>query len=862
MTGQIDEITTDGQIRTISLSKVSQKVGPLVMTWNAHSATWMVTGADSATKLVINDHQPVPVSGYPLSHLDTIRCSSFVGRFFRIPEPPRLNGVQCRELRIGRSPVIIGRSSVDYTTQDSSTVLKLDPDDRSISKSHVRIHVEANSHVITDLSKTGTFLNGKMFQHKRLLPGDRFAVGGYLFEFTGHSIFCIDQLSGSQIRGFQLCRSVGPKRASRRILDRVDIEILSGETIGILGLSGQGKSTLMNLLAGVTCPTSGSVILDGDTVENSMSTNSVGFVPQDDIVHPELTVKDAMTLTAKLRLALDQSNIDALVIGILERLDLSRQANQPIHTLSGGQRKRVNISTELFSRPSVLFLDEPTSGLDPASEENVFETLDLLNRTGQTIVCTTHSVQRAYLFDRVAFIHQGRMVYFGTPENAKSHFSQFRDGSGTEGTGPEIGLDRVYKVLATSPDGKFLEDTFAGSVLAMPKQEKTPPPRRVIPPPPKPARPGFFKSMSVMIETQARILFSDSRNVGSLILQAAGIGLLAGWVGRDDPEFRFFVCLIAALWFGCSNAAQAIVRELPVFRRERMAGLVLAPYVLSKTVFLSIIVWLQIVMLLVAQSIPAILAPTQPGLSEHANDLLPTSAAGVLIFAVSFILSGVVGVQMGLAISSFSRSMTHATLWVPLLLIPQILFSGFVVTLPEMPMTARFFSHFVPSSGAQRLLDAGNVLSRRVPLMTEKTRVPLFFETAFERDRNGQWDILPGKYPDRLKPATLSGYNEIEEYNTAWQNIVVIPSKIGAMALPTYSDQHPTSSPRSTEDKNFLYERPDVRYRAGEIAGATEQVTLGLCTLLGWIAVCFVVIWRGLVLAQPETLQPKWVRRT
>lgn len=864
-------------MQATELSKGQTAFGPanaqVILEWMPVKATWTVMAPVPEAGLLINGRAVTGSMRVPLTHFDIITVAGTQVRFLRIPEPPHLKTGPCWEYFLGSRKLVIGRLEGEALTTGSLPhdvdFWNLDQEDRAVSKLHVEIRRESAGYIIYDRSTTGTYLNGSAFQPRALVPGDRFNISSYYFEFTGSSVRCVDQVSGALLEGHGLVLEVPHEKGLKRILRGVSIEIKAGEFLGVLGGSGQGKSTLMNILGGLALATDGKVLLDGTaTGSQRSSAGAVGFVPQDDIVHHELRVRDAVTLTAKLRLAVPPEAIEKLVSSILNRLGLEKQQHQPISSLSGGQRKRVNIATELLARPPILFLDEPTSGLDPENEEGVITTLQNLCRTGQTVVCTTHSLHKAYLFDRIAFIHDGRLMFIGTQDEARSHFLENRDMTATEDGGPSIKLERIYKLLSEQQDPEILEKKFLNSPRAPFQPDAPPPPRRVMPTLPRLKRPGFLTTLRVLIQTQWSILRADPRNWKSLLLQAIGIGALAGWVGRDDPEFRFFACLIATLWFGCSNAAQTITRELPIFRRERIAGLSLHPYILSKTVFLSVISWLQVLMLLAAQALPVVLASAANPPGNPGRDLFPHTAGGMGLFGLAFLLAGVVGVMIGLSLSSHARTTTQATLWVPLVLIPQILFSGFVVTLPEMPPLARLFSYAIPSASAQRLLDAGNVSGERLPLMTDKTEVPMFFWTDFKETEPGM--AVRKLTPQNVrKKVRIDGreetlvYRELDEYATSWQNIVTDVSRTGLEKLPTHNEQYGQADKEGGDEgssKIYLYKRPDVMAEAGSLYPAMQTALRSVISLLAWVGICYGIIWTGLTLTQPETLRPAWAR--
>jgi ABC-type multidrug transport system ATPase subunit len=855
MQGLIDQLTPGGQLKTLKLGKARAAFEQAVLEWQPLKLTWVISAASPAAVVHINGHLLAEGDSVELHHLDEIHVGGKRCRFLRVPDVPTWRSAPCPEVFLAQKKWLIGRAdaggAAEVARPDQERWL-LDPDDdRHTARVHVEIYPSGGGHVIHDVSPTGTYLNGAAFQEKLLVPGDRFVIGSYHFEYTGNSLCCVDGLLGARVEGHDLNLTVQHEDWLKAILRDVSIEIKAGEFLGILGGSGQGKSTLMNVLSGVLLPTKGHVLLDGEPLGTKLLAGSaVGFVPQDDIVHGELTVLQALTLTAKLRLAVSKSAIDALVAGTIQKLGLEKHVGQSIHSLSGGQRKRVNIATELLVRPAILFLDEPTSGLDPENEEIVITTLRNLSDTGQTVVSTTHSLHKAFLFKRIAFVHDGQLIFLGTQDQAREHFfGSNEDATITDANSPTVRLERIYKRVKEQNDGEKWLNKFRNSALAPFSASEYPPPRQVFTRRPQLARPGFWGSLRVLALTQWSILVSDRKNWLSLLMQALVIGTLAGWVGREDPEFRFFACLIATLWFGCSNAAQTIVRELSIFRRERIAGLSLHPYILSKTCFLSLISWVQILILLAAQALPVLLF--NHGKNAPAYDVLPFDGLG--LFLLAFAMLGVVGVQIGLALSSLARTTTQATLWVPLALIPQILFSGFVVVLPEMPESARVFSHFVPSASAQRLVDLSNISGKRVPLMAKDTEIPMFFWT------DEQLNPFPfsgtHSHANDLPDKNGTIYTEIDEYNTSWQNWIVDVPRLGR--------HDPTSVDPSFKVKNYIRKRSDI---AGDLKAGAEfnldgRAYPAVLGLLLWSAFCYWIIWLGLSLAQPAPLRPRWLQR-
>jgi ABC transport system ATP-binding/permease protein len=211
----------------------------------------------------------------------------------------------------------------------------------------------------------------------------------------------------------------------KTILEGVSLALKKGEFVGLIGGSGSGKTTLLTCLNGHRRPSEGEVAINGETGPPTEKIRRlIGYVPQDDIVHKTLTVERALHYACLLRLdeATPEEKIDYRVGKILYQLDLREQKDKKIESLSGGQRKRVNIGVELLHSPRLFFLDEPTAGLDPGLERQLMKLMAALAKSDRTVVMTTHLMQHADMFDILIFIHKGRMVYFGPSETITEFF--------------------------------------------------------------------------------------------------------------------------------------------------------------------------------------------------------------------------------------------------------------------------------------------------------------------------------------------------------------------------------------------------------------------------------------------------------
>jgi len=215
--------------------------------------------------------------------------------------------------------------------------------------------------------------------------------------------------------------------ASRRaILSGIDLSFERGEVSAVIGPSGSGKSTLLKCLTTSHRPTAGRVLLGEEDIWQMRRRYrmDLGYVPQDDIIHRQLTVRQAFRFSSRLRLdtGMDSATVDKRVESITELLGLAERRDARIRRLSGGQRKRVNIGIELLADPDILILDEPASGLDPGTEEDLVVLLKRLARFGRTVVLTTHSMEYLSSVDKIVLIMEGRVVFAGRHEEMLSHF--------------------------------------------------------------------------------------------------------------------------------------------------------------------------------------------------------------------------------------------------------------------------------------------------------------------------------------------------------------------------------------------------------------------------------------------------------
>ena len=328
--------------------------------------------------------------------------------------PPQFHGEVARIVPLEDATITLGSDA------DNDLVL---PND-SITRHHAAIEPWPEGYAVHDAgSKTGTFINGRAVKWSGLRPGDLIQLGPYLFQFKKSFLLWLRQPAALTLAAVGLRHQAG----SLTLLDQVNLVARPGEFVGLLGPSGAGKTTLLNALCGLVPAQQGQVLLNGAALYDQPGRwrRIIGYVPQEDIVHVELTPRQAFRYAARLRLP-DATPNDERVTQVdktLTLLELDQRADVPIHRLSGGQRKRVSVGVELIGRPRLLFLDEPTSGLDPSTEAKLMATLRELAHQGRTVLCTTHIMENVELFDRIAVLAPGgKLAYFGPPEEAQEYF--------------------------------------------------------------------------------------------------------------------------------------------------------------------------------------------------------------------------------------------------------------------------------------------------------------------------------------------------------------------------------------------------------------------------------------------------------
>lgn len=459
-------------------------------------------------------------------------------------------------------------------------------------------------------------------------------------------------------------RGAGRSVRGRQILEAVTFTARRGEVVAIAGGSGAGKSTLLELLAGRHGADQGVVAIDGRAIDPADAT--VGYVPQDDIVHGSLPLLRTLEYAAALRLRVDRAEERrALARRVLAAVGLSEHLDTRVESLSGGQRKRACIAVELLGDPELFLLDEPTSGLDPATAASLLDLLHELAARGATVVLTTHAPSDLDRCDRIVFLAPGgRHVFTGTADEARACFGVRH-------------LADAYEKLAASPSvegASVAESTQRGRTAV----DATGPPVR---------RPGWLWQWTASSARTAELIVRNRLTLAILIGSPVFVIAMLAAVFRPGSfdaaqplgaaQLVFWV-VFSAFFFGLTYGLLQVVTERDVFRRERDAGLRPGAYLAAKmTVLAPFLAMVDAAMLWVLDQ----------------NRQLPVQSTGhALRLWGALIAVSSAALLVGLAASALVCSASQATLALPMLCFPQVLFAGAIVPVNEMALPGRVLS--------------------------------------------------------------------------------------------------------------------------------------------------------------------------
>jgi len=571
-------------------------------------------------------------------------------------------------------------------------------DDPRVSRRHALLRRLGTTFQIEDLGSTnGIFVNGQRVERTTLADGDQIQIGGQVLRFDPSVLTHYARGRGAQVDAIDLVKIVGK---GLTILNSVSLSVYPGELVAIVGGSGAGKTTLLNALSGVSPPTRGRVLYDGDDYYQHFAAyrQVLGYVPQDDIVHPELSVYRTLYYAARLRLPSDTSSaeIEDRIARVLDHLELTARRDTEVRKLSGGQRKRVSIGVELLTEPEVFYLDEPTSGLDPGLDLRMMELLRGIADQGRTVILTTHATRNVMLCDKVAFMARGgHLAFYGPPAEALTYFGvddfveiyRLLDADGA----PEQASARF---AVSEPFERHIASRLdAGAFAGAASQGADPPTGRARAIRTKRSGgPSWPRQLFWLTARYLSVLRGDRVALGMLLAAAPMIALVMGSTFDKHPFARtiddggdvsqaialIYVVVAATIFLGSFVAARSIAEESAIYARERLVNLAIAPYVLSKVLALSLFALFQSAALVgvVAMRLEI------PGGTRMLVDWFGVVA-----------LVSLASLGMGLVVSALSTNTLRAMLLHSLVINPQLVLCGALVPLKQLDEGTKLVSN-------------------------------------------------------------------------------------------------------------------------------------------------------------------------
>ena len=589
-----------------------------------------------------------------------------------LPPPvrtPTSTGPLARADRIPPQGLNIGRTS------DNEIVVN----DPLASRRHARLVKAPEGLVVEDAgSANGTFVNGRREQRVALHERDIVTIGNIDF-LVQEGTLVVRQKPVTE-QGLDVHGVGFTVEGNKQLLVDVNMQAGRGTLTALIGPSGAGKSTLSKLIAGATHPSAGVVTFEGRNLhaEYEAMRSRIGMVPQDDVLHRQLTVRQALGYAAELRLPPDTSKADrrAVIDGVLDELSLTEHADTRVDKLSGGQRKRASVALELLTGPALLLLDEPTSGLDPALDRQVMTMLRELADAGRTVIVVTHSVACLDMCDQVLLLAPGgKTAYFGHP-GAVGTFLGTSDWA------------EIFAQVAADPDRAFANYRA--------KQAAVPPP-----PPPaprgdqgKPPKSSARKQFSTLSRRQFRLILADRGYLiflvllpfvlGGLSLVVPGTnGLAIGPLsqvsdgkgsimfvpdGGRESEQLLVVLILGACFMGSTLTVRDLVAERAIFLRERAVGLRPWSYLMAKVAIFGFAALLQSAVMVAI----VLIGKKQPG---HGT-VIPS---GNVELYVDIAATAIACVLIGLALSSVARSNEQVMPLLVVVIMVQLVMAGGVI---------------------------------------------------------------------------------------------------------------------------------------------------------------------------------------
>ncbi|MFD5063301.1 MULTISPECIES: FHA domain-containing protein [unclassified Streptomyces] len=646
----------------------------------------------------------------------------------------------------GAPPVYGDRSPTTFHQLDLGRVMRIGRalenelvvSDLQVSRHHAEFHATPDGRFeIRDLgSHNGTYVNGQPL-HKSgsalIGPNDIVGVGHSTFRLVGDRL---EEFVDTGEVSFSARHLTVTVDGGKQILKDVSFGVPEKSLIAVIGPSGSGKSTLLKALTGYRPANQGDVLYDNRNLYKQFAElrQRIGLVPQDDILHKELTVTKALKYAAKLRFPADTTEAErqSRIHEVLAELKLDIHKDKKVTSLSGGQRKRVSVALELLTKPSLIFLDEPTSGLDPGMDRDVMQLLRGLADDGRTVLVVTHSVAELAICDKLLVMAPGGSVaYFGPPEEALNFFgyttwadvfSAFENYRDYDWAGRWRGSQH-YQMYAADIDAVAAQSVHM------------PPPQQMRPPKPQ----GWMTQLWTLIRRYVSVIASDKGFMGLMVILPAVLGIVSVVIPADfglappKPPSKFngdagtimLILAVGMCFSGAANSVRELIKERVIYERERATGLSRSAYLMSKVIVLGVITAIQGVI------ICGIGFATRD-LPEEGLVMPPAVELCVTITALGF-----TSMMFGLVISSLVKTAEKTMPLLVMFAIVQVVFTGILFQVFGSPGLEQF-AWLMPSRWAIAAAGSTLDLAHLMPPWDQKNPTdldPLWEHTA------GQWGM-------------------------------------------------------------------------------------------------------------------------
>ncbi|MEU2064942.1 FHA domain-containing protein [Streptomyces sp. NPDC013455] len=579
--------------------------------------------------------------------------------------------------------------------------------DLQVSRNHAEFHATPDGRFeIRDLgSHNGTYVNGQPIAKggsALLGPSDIVGVGHSTFRIVGDRL---EEFVDTGEVSFSARHLTVTVDGGKQILKDVSFGVPEKSLIAVIGPSGSGKSTLLKALTGYRPANQGEVLYDNRNLYKQFAElrQRIGLVPQDDILHKELTVKKALKYAAKLRFPADTTaqERDARIDEVLRELKLDIHKDKKVTSLSGGQRKRVSVALELLTKPSLIFLDEPTSGLDPGMDRDVMQLLRGLADDGRTVLVVTHSVAELALCDKLLVMAPGGAVaYFGPPEEALNFF-------GYDSWADVFSAFENYRDYdwAGRWKGSQHYQMYAADIDAVaPQSVAMPPPQAIRPPKPQ----SWGSQLITLIRRYVAVIASDKGFLALTVILPAVLGAVSLLIDHErgllvnppNPKTGLpvpngtattvlLILAVGACFAGAANSVRELIKERVIYERERATGLSRSAYLMSKVVVLGAITVLQGLMV-------GLIGFSSREIPEEG---LVLGGSTLIELCVPIMALGFTSMMVGLVISSLVKTAEKTMPLLVMFAIIQVVFTGCLFTL-HGTLGVNEFSYLMPSRWA------------------------------------------------------------------------------------------------------------------------------------------------------------------